>query len=461
MGSHIRGKMRRSLLALGLFLTLHGPAAAQPWLECAERYLPAVADEGTRMTYRESIVHHYARNGEFARAQSLISEQAGEQAASMGALAAIGALRGEHLDQALRWAEQYIPAREISWKESAHLAHGSLRERFLRSARSPRAARKVLEFLRAHGGVSIASLVFTLHQVGGMPHSVSDFYLRELAAVADQVGPFEWVRLVDTLEAAGEEFSPLRERALNAMLERSEALVAEIAELTATPPPRVDEAMRRYAAFLLARRGRFEQAEEVWLSAGQASPAEQQLYLQNQYLGGRQDQALAELARLVGMEEDARVRLSQFLQESGHYEEAKKLGTDPIDYLDMGIARRDLERGINIDRWLAFVAERDTRLKPVDSVLVGLAHNLDMPQEVRQKAQALLPDPAGSRALAQANLGQEIKEIEEAGPEQRSLLLLLLDSSIERAGVGPGPDGLQRIEKLAQIAPAANPPERK
>jgi hypothetical protein len=446
--------MRNKLLHLALLLsTLFAPVLAQPWLECAERYLPAVVDEESREAYRSSLVHAYARNGEFARAQALIDGVAAERKNDLGVMAAIGALRGEHVDQALRWAEIYLPKTELAWDRPEHLTRGSDRERFLRSPRSPESAARVLEFMRAHGGVSPSSLVFVLRETGGMSLAVSDYYLREFAKVADQARPIEWIQIEESVEASGPEFAPLRDRILEVMLKDREQLVEELSTTTKAKRATAETGMTRYAATLLARHGRFQEAEEMWRSAGPADLPETKLFLQSMYLGGRKQEALAELIKITGMEEDAKVQLSLFLFGLGHYEEVKALGTDPEDYVNMRIAKRDLQRDRNVDRWLAFIANLDANVDPVDSTLFELAHDLDMPAGVRQKAKALLPDLAGSTKIRQSYLMKSIEKLPALESARMTLMLLILDDDIHEAGCFPSPEGLEAIEAICANAP--------
>lgn len=443
--------MRPILLCFALLLTLPGQALAQPWLECAQLYLPAVRGEADRQAFRTSLAYSYARNGEFSRAQALIDEQPELWRDEVGAMAAQGALQGGHVAQALVWGAAHLPN------------SGPARERFLRSARSPEAAHQALELLRARGGVSASSLVFTVRELGGMPRSVSDFYLREVVKVADQVSPPEWLSLEETLEASGAEFQPLSERVLETLLEHRPALLAALGGDGSSDPPQntqLDHAMRKYAAFLLARRGRFQEAEQLWREAGSANLDEQRLYWQNQYLGGRQAEALAALSELEGLEEDARVWLAQFLMRLGRYEEIKPLGTEPLDYLELRQARRDLERGQEVERWLGLLAQQETEFAGKDSVLYPLTHDLSVPATVREQAQALLDKSSltRARARAQAGLSQAISQIVEASPEQRTLLLLLLDDDIRKAGVSPDESGLQAIDQLRLAAPPSAEP---
>jgi hypothetical protein len=446
--------MRNRLLLLPLwFFIWGGPALAQPWLECAEVYLPAAVEQDSREAYLGSLVHGYARNGQFARTQALIDAAPAPAKNSLGALAAVGALSGQHVDQALRWGQLYLPADELSWDQPEHLSSGSDRERFLRSPRSPEDAARVLEFLRSHGGVSPSSLVFVLREIGGMPMAVSDFYFREFAKMADQARPVDWIQMEESVEASGEEFLPLRERILTVMLESREQLIDELAATTSATRPQLENGMTKYTATLLARHGRFQEAEEMWQSAGPSQLSEQKAYLQNQYLGGRHEQALAELIKLTGLEEDAKVQLSLFLFGLGHFEEVKALGTDPDDYVDSRIARRDLERSKNIDKWLPFLARLDVGSDPTDSQLFKVAQNKNMPAAVRQAAWALLPDPAASIAAAQKRLMRSVNSLSEADAARITLMLLILDEDINELGCPLPTEGLEIIEALQAKAP--------
>lgn len=434
------------VLAASLTLgTMAQERAESPWLECAERYLPEV-EESSRHDYRVSLVHAYARAGDFARAQAMI-DAAGPQAAELGAKATLGAVRGDHIDQALKWAALYIPAQEVDWSAQGPVSFGSDREALLRAARSPESAARLLDFLRRHGGVSPRSLAFVNRELGGLPVAVSDLYFREFARLAEQARPFDWVQLEESLEASGEEFRALNDRVLQVVLTHQADLVQELARPGGEfRKEQMEEAMIRYAATLLARHGRFKEADEMWSRADAPEAAELRAYLQNQYLGGRRE-ALADLARQAGLEEDAKVQLSQFLMALGHFEEVKALGTDPVEYLDYRIALRDLGRGQKVDHWLAFVARLDQTAAPSDSRLFALAVDRDMPAEVRRKAAALLPDEAAKKA-SQAYLAEAITELQETDVDRMTMMLLLLDEDIDDSGCLPSTESLKALEAL-------------
>ncbi len=449
--------MKKLLLISVLALSLWAPAWSQPWLECAEKYLPAVVEPGMRQELEGALVHAYARNGEFAHAQALIDAEGEAERTRFGVLAALGALRGGHLDQALRWAELYLPKEEPDWNNPRAMAVGSDRERFLRTARNPEDAARVLEFLRAHGGVSPSSLSFVLREAGGMPVAVADFYLREFAKVGDSARPVDWVQIEETADASGDEFQPLADRTLSLLLEQRGAVVESL--LVTNPdvsPEQMDLAMRKYAAALLARRGRFGEADELWQGVGSVSPPETEVYLQEQWIGGRSE-ALAELAR-GGLEEDARVKLSQLLFRLGRYEQARTLGTDPDDYIDLRLARVDLARGEEVERWLVRLAAIDKEAKPDDSALYQIAVADDMPASVRERALALLPDAAASKALCQESLNKALRRTAAADSNRVSLMLLSLDEEISESGCKPNSEGLSILDTMSSKAPILKTP---
>ena len=448
--------MRKKLftLVLPLLWLATSPCFGQPWLEVAEKYLPAVVDPSDRAAYRVSLVHAYARGGEFARVQALIDSATGPVKVDLGVMAAIGALKGGYTDQALRWAELYLPASELTWDKPEHLAHGSDRERFLRSAPTPEAAAQALELLRAHGSVGPGALAFVVREIGGMPLAVSDFYLREFAKVSDSARPVDWIQIEESTEASGSEFAPLEKQMLEVLLANQPALVEQLTLVT--PNARraeIEAGVKKYIASLLARQGRFLEAETLWNSAGPNDLAERKLYLQNQYLGGRKAEALSDLVKITGLEEDAKVQLSLFLLSLNHFEEAKPLGTDPVSYLDIRSAKLDLQRGENVDKWLSYAADLDTKTEPADSVLWVLAHDSDIPKAVREKALSAVADPAAPEKACQAHLLQAVQETlkEEAG--RVTLRLLILDDDIHETGCQPGTEALEVIEKLKRTVP--------
>lgn len=444
--------MKKLLLIPVVALSLWAPALSQPWLDCAQKYLPAVVEPEMRQELKGALVHAYARHGEFAQAQALIEAQSGHEKARFGVLAALGALRGHHLEQSLRWADLYLPKEELSWATQREMTVGSDRERLLRSARHPEDAAKVLEFLRANGGVSPSALSFVLREAGGMPVAVTDFYLREFARVGDSARRVDWVQIEETAEASGAEFRPLADHTVTLLLEQRDALVDELVSTTDVPKVQMEQAMRKYAAALLARRGRFAEAAELWKSVGQTNPAEQKVYLQEQWVGGRKE-ALAELAALSGLEEDAKVQLTQLLFRLGRFEQAKQLDTDPEEYINRRIAIRDMARGKNIDRWLTYLGDLDKDAKPEDATLFALASDDDMPAQVRKQARALLPDESALTALCQQGLSKDLRAVAAAESARVSLMLLGLDEDISEGGCMLDQEGLGILSAISAKAP--------
>ena len=447
--------MRKKLFPLLLPLFwLVTPCQGQPWLEVAEKYLPAVVDQSDRAAYRASLVHAYARGGEFAHAQALIDSCSGQAKADLGVMAAIGALKGGYTEQSLRWAELYLPQTELSWDKPEHLARGSDRERFLRSAPTPEAAAQALELLRSRGGAGPGTLAFVVREIGGMPLAVSDFYLREFAKVSDSARPVDWIQIEESTEASGAEFVPLEKQMLEVLLANQPQLLEELSLVT--PNARradLESGLKKYIASLLARQGRFLEAETLWNSAGPNELEERKLYLQNQYLGGRKVEALSDLVKITGLEEDAKVQLSLFLLSLNHFEEAKPLGTDPENYLDIRSAKLDLQRGLNVDKWLSYAAGLDAKAEPADSVLWVLAHDSDIPREVREKALARVVNPAAPEKAGQTRLMQSLEETLKEESQGVTLRLLILDDDIHETGCQPGTEGLEVIEKLKRTAP--------
>lgn len=441
--------MRNQLFAsLAILLSLAAPSFAKPWLEVAELYVPAIVSEEDRYSARCSLVHSYAHYGEFARAQALLDACEADTKPGMGVLATMGALEGGYIDQARHWGKLYLSANE----HRASPPGGTDRERFLRSAPTPEVAAFALAFLRERGGVSPSSLSFVLREIGGMPLAVSDFYLREFAKARDAAKPRDWLQIGETVEASGPEFAPLRKELLEILLANQATLVEELAGPSSRASDPVP-AVKRYLALLLARQGRFEEADQLWAATGPDQVDERKAFLQSQYLGGRRTEAMRELTKISGMEEDARLGLSLFLKSLNHFEESKALGVDPEDYLDVRTARMDLQRGLNVDKWLDYAAGLDAEREPRDSVLWSFSRDWYIPEAVREKARARVPNPSLCEEAIQDEFRESLEQIQQSDKSDVALELLVLDSEIQRSGIQPGPEALALLEKLRRKAP--------
>lgn len=445
----------KKLLSAGLValsLSLAHPLQAQPLLDCAERFLPAAAKDDSQPAYRAALAQAYAQHGSYAKAQALIDTADKSLARELGQRAAVGALKSGDVKQALKWAELYISPKEIAWDNEKALAHGSDREKLLQAATSPEAAEKVLTFLRARGGVSAQSLAFVSQNIGGLPLAVSDTYFRHLSKVADQLRPIDWAGIEEALEYSGDEFAPLHNLALKAIVEQREQLVQELLEAGLNQPELLDVQMRRYGALLLARRGRFEEASRLWGETSKQSLVELRLYLQNQYLGGRLE-ALKDLTAVSELEEDAKLDLSLFLLRLGKEELAKGLDVEPESYLDARIARRDLQRGINVSKWLDFFEQLDRGAAPEDSRLYELANDYKLSPEVQRQALSRIPAADELRHHLQDKLATELAELSQLPSERVTLQLLVLDNKLRELGLELSPENLKSLEEFCSQAP--------
>ena len=446
--------MKKPLSAglMALTLSLAHPVHAQPLLDCAERFLPAATQEDSQVAYRTALAQAYAQHGSYAKAQALIDKSDADLAKELGRRAAIGALKSGNVEQALKWADLYISRQEIAWNTEHALAHGSDREKLLQAAPTPEAAEKVLKYLRSRGGVSAQSLAFVNQNIGGLPLAVSDTYFRHLSKVSDQLRPIDWAGIEEALEYSGEEFAPLHNLAIKAIVEKREQLVGELLEAGLVNRDQLDVQMRRYGALLLARRGRFEEASRLWGEPSQQSPIESQLYLQNQYLGGRLE-ALKELTALSHLEEDAKLDLSLFLLRLGKEELAKGLGVEPESYLSARIARRDLQRGLNVSKWLEFFGQLDRQVAPEDSRLYELANDPKLSPEIQGQALSRIPNPEELRRHLQDKLATELAELSQLPAERVTLQLLMLDNKLRELGLALSPENLTSLEEFCSQTP--------
>ncbi len=446
--------MKKLATSLILFCAcgMSAPAVGQPLLECAERFVPAIEQPEGRLNIRTALARGYAQHGSFEKAQALINAAPPAQAREIGQSAAMGALSSGHVEQSLRWAEQYISPREIAWNTEIALALGSDRERLLQSAPTPEAAAQALSFLQTRGGVSGQALAFVNQQSLGLPPLVSEFYLRQLGQVADQLRPIDWAGIEESLEATGPEFAPLRERALRSIIEERSRLVEEIKAMGKVDAATLEPKMIRFGAILLARRGRTEQAGQLWSQAGEASRMETTVYLQNQYLGGRVE-ALDELIAMGGLEEDAKVDLSLFLLRLGQIEKANALGVEPEAYLKMRQARQDLGRGLRVDQWLDFIAELDRGARAEESRMREIAIDARIPAAVREKAFARLHDETAAQRALGERLASELVELSQAPSDRVAFDLLALDDHLRKNKIELSPENLKLLEEFCSRAP--------
>ncbi len=437
---------------LSLLLGLSHPSSAQPLLDCAERFLPAVSQSENQASYQAALVQAYAQHGSYSKAQALIDRADKPLAIELGRRAAIGALKSGDVQQCLKWAERYVSSHEILWNSERALAQGSDRERLLQAAPNSEAALQVLQHLRARGGVSAQSLAFVNQNIGGLPLSVSDTYFRELGKVSDQLRPIDWAGIEESLEYSGAEFAPLHKKAVEAIVSQRGKLVDQMLEAGLDRRDLLDNQMKRYGALLLAREGELEKALSLWEETGNASPVETRLFLQNQYLGGRTE-ALDELRQLSELEEDAKLELSLFLLRLGKEELAKGLGVEPESYLASRIARRELQRGQNIVHWLNFFEQLDRTAAPEDSRLYELAHDHSLPKNVRQQALSKAPQTEGLRQHFQERLATELSELSQTPSDRVTLQLLVLDGKLRELGLTISEENLQTLESFCSQAP--------
>ncbi len=446
--------MRKLAVGLGLVLALWlgSPLAAQPLLEGAERFVPAIEDGGGRRDVLSALARGYAQHGSFEKAQALIDKSSPSWKGPITLGAANGALRAGHVEQALTWARQVLPKQEIAWDTERALALGSDRERFLATAPTPEAAARVLKFLRGHGGVSAQALAFVNQQSKGLPPLVSEFYFRQLEAVADDLRPIDWAGIEESLEYAGADFSNLRDQALRAVVEDRAELVSQLHAMGLGERAVLESRMTRYGAILLARRGRFEEAAALWAQAGAATPQEETIYLQNQYLGGRAE-ALDDLIARGALAEDAKVDLSLFLLGLGQIGKARDLAVEPEAYLNLQQARRDLGRGLKVDEWLDFLDKLDLGARPEDRRMREVAVDQKMPAQVREKAYRRLPDESLAQESLSQRLATELAELASAPSDRVSLQLLALDEYLRDQNIALTPENLESLQEFCSRAP--------
>ena len=437
---------------LSLFWGLSAPLMAQPLLECAERFVSAEETTRARSTLMIALVGAYAQHGSFPKVEALLETATVDKIGELGRSAAMGALAAGHVDQALLWAERYISASEIAWDRESDLVLGSDRERLLMSAPTVEAAERVLGFLQERGGVSAQALAFVNQQSWALAPLVSEFYLRQLSPLAGDMRPIDWVGMEESLEASSDEFAPLREQVLHAVVDQRARLVEELSTVGGFEDAGTDLRMMRYGAMLLARRGRLEQADELWRQAGEATPREEIAYLQNQVFGGR-TQAKDELIAARGLKEDALVELSLFFLRFGQIDRARALGVEPDAYLDFQQARQALGRGIGVEFWIDKIAQGDRGGRAEESKLREVATDPRMPPEVRDEAwRRLSNEPEAQRALNE-RLAIELENLSGSPTDRVALDLLALDDYLRKQRVEISAENLSLLEDFCSRAP--------
>lgn len=439
-------------VCVSLFLGICTPLAAQPLLECAERFVSAEKSSPARSAVMLALVGAYAQHGSFTKVEALLESAGGESVNEFGQSAAVGALAAGYVDQALVLAERYVSAREIAWDKESDLVFGSARERLLMAAPTVEAAERVLAFLQQRGGVSAQALAFVNQQSWALAPLVSEFYFRQLSLLADELRPIDWVGMEESLEASSDEFAPLRERVLHAVVEQRSRLVDELVTLGNFEAAGLEHQMMRYGAILLARRGRLEQADELWRQAGEATPREEIVYLQNQIYGGRAE-AMAELIAVRGLKEDALVDLSLFFLRFGQIDRARALDVEPVSYLDFQQARQALGRGVGIDSWLDKIAQGDRAARAEESKLREIATDPRMPPEVREEAWRRLPDELSAQRALNERLATELENLSASPADRVALELLALDDFLRKQRIEISPENLSLLEDFCSRAP--------
>ena len=104
-------KLALSVLLL-CFFGVSGAASAQPLLECAEKFVPAIKEPQGRLAVTAALARGYAQHGSFDKAQSLLDAAPRDQVEELGRSAAMGALGAGHLAHPI---PQAIEVAGIGW----------------------------------------------------------------------------------------------------------------------------------------------------------------------------------------------------------------------------------------------------------------------------------------------------------------------------------------------------------